>query len=91
MKEAVLPLLPLILVSIPVPALTISLAFMLFLRRVVWTCLRCLLPSPVASLVFYVKDLLALPLLWLWLALAFVAPLGIPTAFLELLALVLFF
>ena len=91
MKEAVLPLLPLILVSIPVPALTISLAFMLFLRRVVWTCLRCLLPLPVASLVFYVKDLLALPLLWLWLALASVAPLGIPTAFLELLALVLFF
>jgi len=42
-------------------------------------------------LLFYIEDLLALLLLWLRLALASVAPLGIPVVSLELLALVLFF
>ena len=62
MKEAVLPSLPLVLVSILVPALAISLAFGLFLRRVVWACLHRLLPLLAASLMLYIKDLLALPL-----------------------------
>ena len=65
MKEAVLPLLPLVLVSILVPALAISLAFGLFLRHAVWAYLRRLLPLLAVSLLFYVEDLLALPLLWL--------------------------
>ena len=91
MKEVVLPSLPLVLVSILVPALAISLAFGLFLRRAVWACLRRLLPLLAASLLFYIKDLLALPLLWLQLALAYVAPLGVPAIALELLALVLLF
>ena len=90
-KEAVLPLLPLVLVSILVPTLAISLAFNLFLRRTVWACLRWSLPLLAASLLFYIKDLLALPLLWLQLALAYVAPLGVPAIALELLALVLLF
>jgi len=88
MKEAVLPLLP--LVSIPVPTLAICLAFGLFLRRTVWAYLRRLPPLLAASLLFYVEDFLALPLLWLRLALAFVALLGVPAVALKLLALVLF-
>ena len=91
MKETVLPSLLLILVSIPVLALAIFLAFELFLRCVVWICLQRLLPLLAASPLFYIKDLLALPLLWLWLALASIASLGIPAISLELLALVLFF
>ena len=62
MKEVVLPSLPLALVSVLVPALAISLAFGLFLRRVVWACLHRLLPLLAASLMLYIKDLLALPL-----------------------------
>ena len=87
-KETVLPLLLLILVSIPILAMAISLAFELFLRRVVWTCLRRLLA---ASLLFYIEDLLALLLLWLRLALASTAPLGVPAIALELLTLVVLF
>ena len=77
-KETVLPSLPLVLVSIPIPALAISLAFGLFLRRAVWACLRRLLPLLAASLLFYIKDLLAMPLLLLWLALASASPLDVP-------------
>ena len=91
MEETILPSLPLVLVSIPVPALAISLAFGLFLRHAVWACVHWLLPLLAVSLLFYVEDLLALPLLWLRLALASVALLGISAAALELLALVLFF
>ena len=90
-KETILPSLPLVLVSISVPALANSLVFGLFLRHAVWACLRWLLPLLAISLLFYVKDLLALPLLWLQLALASVALLGVSTAALEPLALVLFF
>ena len=91
MEETILPLLPLVLVSIPVPTLAISLAFGLFLRCAVWACLRRLLPMLAIFLLFYVEDLLALPLLWLRLALASVARMDISAATLELLALVLFF
>ena len=91
MKEAVLSSLPLVLVSVLVPALAITLAFGLFLRRTVWACLRRLLPLLAASLLFYIKDLLALPLLWLRLALASTAPLGVPAIALELLTLVVLF
>ena len=91
MKETVLPSLPLVLVSILVPALTIFLTFRLFLRRTIWACLRRLLPLLAASLLFYIKDLLALPLLLLWLTLTFAAPLDVPTVAQELLALVLLF
>jgi len=91
MEETILPSLPLVLVSIPVPALANSLAFGLFLRRAVWASLRRLLPLLAFSLLFYVEDLLALPLPWLRLALASVALLSISAAALELLALVLFF
>ena len=91
MEETILASLPLVLVSILVPALAISLAFGLFLRRAVWACLRRLLPMLAVSLLFYVEDLLALPLLWLRLALASIALLGISAAALELLDLVLFF
>ena len=91
MEETILPSLPLVLVSIPVPALANSLAFGLFLRRAVWASLRRLLPLLAFSLLFYVEDLLALPLPWLRLALASVALLSISATALELLALVLFF
>ena len=91
MKETVLPSLPLVLVSIPVSTLAISLAFGLFLRRTIWACLHRLLPLLATSLLFYMKDLLALPLRCLQLALASVAPLGVPTVALELLGLVLLF
>jgi len=91
MKETVLPSLPLVLVSIIVLAFTIFLAFELFLRRTIWACLRRLLPLLAASLLFYIKDLLALPLLFLCLTLTFAAPLDVPTVALELLALVLLF
>ena len=90
-KEAVLPLLLLVLVSVLVPALAISLAFGLFLRLTIWACLCWLLPLLAASLLLYIKDLLALLLRGLWLALAFVAPLGISAVALELLALILLF
>ena len=90
-EETILPSLPLVLVSILVPALAISLTFGLFLRRAVWVCLHQLLPLLAVSLLFYVEDLLALPLLWLWLALASIALLVISATALELLALVLFF
>ena len=80
-----------VLVSLLVPALAISLVFGLFLRRAVWACLRRLLPLLAISLLFYVEDLLALPLLWLRLALASVALLGVSVAALKLVALVLFF
>ena len=91
MEKIILPSLLLVLVSIPVPTLAISLAFGLFLRRAVRACLHRLLPLLVVSLLFYVEDLLALPSLWLQLALASIALLGISVAALELLALVLFF
>ena len=91
MKETILHSLPLVLVSIPVPTLAISLAFGLFLRHAVWACLLWLLPLLAFSLLFYIEDLLALPLLWLRLALASVALLSIYATALELLALVLFF
>ena len=89
MKEAVLPSLHLVLVSILVPTLAISLAFGLFLRRTVWAYLHQLLPLLAASLLFYIKDLLALPLLLLRLALASTAPLDVPAIAQEVLALVL--
>ena len=91
MKETILPSLPLILVYVPIPTLAISLAFNLFLRRTVWACLRWSLPLLAASLLFYIKDLLALPLRWLRLALASVASLVVPAVALELLTLVLLF
>ena len=91
MKETILPSLSLVLVSVPVPTLAISLAFGLFLGRVVWDCLCWLLPLLAISSVFYVEDLLVLRLLWLWLTLASVTLLGISAVGLELLALVLFF
>ena len=91
MKEAVLPSLPLVLVSISIPALAISLTFGLFLRHIVWACLRRLLPLLAASLLLYIKDMLALPLRWLRLALASATSLGIPAVTLELFALVLLF
>ena len=91
MKETILPLLLLILVSAPVPTLSISLAFRLFLGHVVWACLRQLLPLLAISSLFYVEDLLVLRLLWLRMTLASVALLGISAVALELLALVLFF
>jgi len=90
-EEIILPSLPLVLVSILIPALANSLAFGLFLRRAVWACLRRLLPLLAASLLFYIKDLLAMPLLLLRLALASAAPLDILVVALELLALVLLF
>ena len=90
-KEAVLPLLLLVLVSVLVPALAISLTFDLFLRHVVWACLHRLLPLLAASLLLYIKDLLALPLWWLRLVLASAASLGVPAVALELFALVLLF
>jgi len=89
-EEIILPSLPLVLVSILVPALAISLAFRLFLRHVVWACLRRLLPQLVVSLLFYVEDLLALRLLWQRMILASVALLGVFVVALEQLALVLF-
>ena len=91
MKEVVLPSLPLVLVSIPVPILAISLTFDLFLRCVVWAYLRRLQPLLAASLLLYIKDMLALPLRWLRLALASATSLGIPAVTLELFALVLLF
>ena len=91
MKEIILPSLPLVLVSVLVPTLAISLAFGLFLGRIVWDCLRRLLPLLAVSLLFYVEGLLVLRLLWLRLTLAFVVVLGVSTVALELLALVLLF
>ena len=91
MEETILPSLPLVLVFVLVSTLAISLAFGLFMRCAVWAYLRRLLPLLAVSLLFYVEDLLALPLLWLQLSLAFVALLGVSTAALELLALVLLF
>jgi hypothetical protein len=90
-EEAILPSPPLVLVSILVPALAISLAFGLILRCSAWACLHRLLPLLAASLLFYIKDFLALLFLWLWLALATAAPLGVPAIGHELLALVLLF
>ena len=63
MEEIILSSLLLVLVSIPFLALVISLAFGLFLRHAVWACVHWLLPLLVVSLLFYVEDLLALPLL----------------------------
>ena len=91
MKETILSSLPLVLVFVLVPTLAISLAFGLFVGRVVWDYLRRLLLLLVVSLLFYVEDLLALPLLWLQLAFAFVALLGVSAVALDLLALVFFF
>ena len=91
MKERILPSLPLVLVSVPIPTLAISLAFRLFLGHIVWASLRWLLPLLAISSLFYVEDLLVLCLLWLWLTLASVALLGASAIALELLALVLFF
>ena len=61
------------------------------MRRIVWACLHQLLPLFAASLLLYIKDLLALPLLLLWLTLTFAAPLDVPAVAQELLALVLLF
>ena len=72
-EEIILPSLPLVLVSILIPALANSLAFGLFLRRAVWACLRWLIPLLVVSSLFYVEDLLVLRLLWLRLTLASIA------------------
>ena len=89
-EEIILPSLPLVLVSISVPALANSLVFGLFLRHAVWACLRWLLPLLAISLQFYVEDLLALRLLWQRMILASVALLGVFVVALEQLALVLF-
>ena len=67
-KEAVLPLLPLVLVSILVPTLAISLAFGLSQGCVVFAYIRWLLPLLVASLLFYIENLLLLCLLCLRLS-----------------------
>ena len=91
MKETILPSLPLDLVSVPVPTLDISLAFGLFLGRVVWACLPQLLPLLAVSSLFYVEDLPILLLLWLQMTLASVVLLGVSAVALELLALILFF
>ena len=91
MKEAVLSSLSLVLVSVPVSTLTISLAFGLFLRWIIQAYLHRLLPLLTASLLLYIEDMLVLPLLWLQLALASAAFLGIPVVALELFALVLLF
>ena len=91
MKETILPSLPLILVSVPIPTLATSLAFELSQGCVVLACLRWLLPLLAASLLFYVENLLVLRLLCLQLALVSIALLGVSTIALELLALVLFF
>ena len=90
-EETILPSLPLVLVSIPVPILAISLTFDLFLRCVVWAYLRRLQPLLAASLLLYIKDLLALPLRWLRLALASTSSLDVSAVALELFALVLLF
>ena len=91
MKETILPSLPLVLVSILVPTLAISLAFGLFLGRIVCASLHRLLPLLSISSLFYVEDLMVLRLLWLWLTLASITLLGVSAVALELLALVLFF
>ena len=91
MKETTLSLLPLIVVSVPIPTLVISLAFGLSQGHVVLACLRWLLPLLATSLLFYIENLLVLRLLCLRLALVSVALLGVFVVALELLALVLFF
>jgi len=91
MKETILPSLPLILASVPIPTMAISLALGLSQGRVVLAWLRWLLPLLAASLLFYIENLLVLRLLCLRLALVFVALLGVSVVALELLALVLFF
>jgi hypothetical protein len=63
MKEAILPSLPLFLVLVLFLPLIVPFAFMLFLGRVVWACLRLLLPLLAASLLLYIEDLLIWPLL----------------------------
>ena len=90
-EETILPSLPLVLIFVLVSTLAISLAFGLFVGRVVWDYLRRLLLLLVVSLLFYVEDLLVLCLMWLRLTLASVTLLGIFVVALELLALVLFF
>ena len=91
MKETILPSLPLILVSVPIPTLATSLAFELSQGCVVLACLRWLLPLLATALLFYIENLLVLGLLCLRLALVFVAILGVSVVALELFALVLFF
>ena len=91
MKEIILPSLPLILVFVPIPTLAISLAFGLSQGHVVLAYLCWLLPLLVASLLFYIENLLVLRLLCLWLASVSIALLGVSIVALELLALVLFF
>jgi len=90
MNETVLPWLPLVLVFVPISTLAISLAFGLSVGRIVWACLRRLLPL-LAITLFYIGDLLVLHLLGLWLNMVSVALLGVPVIAVELLALVLFF
>jgi len=89
-KEIILPSLPLVLVSVPIPTLAISLAFGLSVGRIVWACHRRLLPL-LAITLFYIENLLVLHLLGLRLTLAYVAILGVSVTAMELLALVLFF
>jgi len=90
MKETILPSLPLILVYVPIPTLAISLAFGLSQGCVVFAYIRWLLPLLVASLLFYIENLLVLRLLCLRLASVSIALLGVSIVALELLALVLF-
>ena len=91
MEETILPSLPLVLVSVTVPTLAISLAFGLSQGHVVLAYLCWLLPLLVASLLFYIENLLVLRLLCLRLASVSIALLGVSIVALELLALVLFF
>jgi len=91
MKETILPSLSLILVYVPIPTLAISLAFGWSQGHVVLACHCWLLPLLVASLLFYIENLLVLRLLCLWLASVSIALLGVSIVALELLALVLFF
>ena len=91
MEETVLPSLSWFLVFVPAFLLIVFFAFILLLGCFVFFCLRHLLPLLATPLLLYVENLLIRRLLRLWLALAFVAPLSVPTVSLVLLVLILFF
>jgi hypothetical protein len=57
-KETILPSLFLVLVLDPFLPLTISLAFVLLLRCIVWACLWHLLPLLATPLLLYIEDLM---------------------------------
>ena len=90
-EETILPSLPWFLVFVLAFLLIVFLAFVLLLRCFALFCLRHLLPLLATPLLLYVENLLIRRLLRLWLALAFVAPLSVPTVSLVLLVLILFF